>query len=328
MKLTFDQIKSILHGAVRTEEKDGRLFLYRFTEAQVEAYKGYKEDFYIKTFASAAMRLEFMTESKSLYFSADVKRASSRTFYAFDVYVNGALRYNAQGTYADDPYGQIDFNVDLGEGEKRVAIYLPWSAGTMIKELSLDDGATATPIEKSLTMISFGDSITQGYIAHCPSFTYVNRLADVLEAEVINKGIGGEVFFPTLAGLRDDIEPDIITVAYGTNDWSHSEREVFDTNSKLFYEALAKNYPNARIFALAPIWRPNYNKVVKKVGDFSHVLGRLHEIASNIPNMTVINCFDYVPKEKTSFAPDYLHPNDRGFFQYASNLVSEIKKHL
>ena len=25
MKLTFDQIKAILHGAVRTEEKDGKL---------------------------------------------------------------------------------------------------------------------------------------------------------------------------------------------------------------------------------------------------------------------------------------------------------------
>ena len=328
MKLTFDQIKSILHGAVRTEEKDGKLFLYRFTEAQTEAYKGYKEAFYIKSFASSSMRLEFMTDSQNLCFSADVKRASSRKFFSFDVYVDGAMKLNSYGEYSNDPCGEIEFSVKLGEGEKRVAIYLPWSAATMIKELSLDEGATITPIKKDLTLLSFGDSITQGYIALCPSFTYANRLADALGAEIVNKGIGGEVFFPTLAELRDEIEPDIITVAYGTNDWSHSEKDVFDTNSKLFYEALAKNYPNAKIFALAPLWRPNYNKVVKKVGEFSHVLGRLHEIASGIPNMTVIDCFDFVSKEKTSFAPDYLHPNDRGFYNYATNLYAEIKKYL
>ena len=328
MKLTFDQIKSVLFGAVRTEVKDGKLFLYRFTEAQTEAYKGYKEDFYIKSFASAGMRLEFVTDSQSLSFSADMKKASSRTWYSFDLYVDGALIKNKKGEHSEDGTSFFSLDAELGEGEKRVALYLPWSAATNIVELSLDDGATVTPIKKDLKLISFGDSITQGYIALCPSFTYANRLADALQAEIVNKGIGGEVFFPTLATLRDDIEPDIITVAYGTNDWSHSEKEVFDANSKRFCETLAKNYPNAKIFALAPIWRPNYKRDDKKVGDFSHVLGRLHEIASDIPNVTVINCFDFVPKERPSFAPDYLHPNDRGFFYYASNLYAEIKKYI
>lgn len=328
MKLTFDEIKSVLLGAVRTEEKDGKLYIYRFTEKQEKAYEEYNNDFFMKSFASSSMRLEFMTDSKSLSFSADLKRASSRTFYAFDVYVNGALKLSADGGYYEDPYGKIDFNVELGEGEKRVAIYLPWSAATAITALCLDDGASITPVKKKLTLLAFGDSITQGYIAMCPSFTYANRLADALDAEIINKGIGGEVFFPTLAELRDDIEPDIITVAYGTNDWSKTEREAFDKNSKLFYEALAKNYPNAKIFALAPIWRPNYNTRVTKMGEFTHMHDRFCEIAANIPQMTVIDCFDFVPKEKTSFAPDYLHPNDRGFFHYANNLYAEIKKHI
>ena len=81
-------------------------------------------------------------------------------------------------------------------------------------------------------MIMFGDSITHGYDALNPSFSYANRLADLLNADFVNKGIGGERFFPTLAQLKDDIEPDYITVAYGTNDWAHSPKEVFDKNSK------------------------------------------------------------------------------------------------
>ena len=75
MKLTLNDIKKIIHGAVRVEERDEKIFLCRFTEAQQEAYKGYKEDFYVKSFASAGMRLEFVTDSQSISLAADMKKA-------------------------------------------------------------------------------------------------------------------------------------------------------------------------------------------------------------------------------------------------------------
>lgn len=328
MKLTTNDIKKILKGAVRIDEQDGKLSLCRFTKAQQEAYKEYSENFYMKSGSSAGMRLEFITDSKSLSLSAEMGRGSSKLVFAFDVYVEGALIKNVQGGFSDVIPTPFSFNVELPEGEKRVAVYLPWSASTTITEMTLDDGAKLEPIEKKLSMICFGDSISQGYIANCPSFTYTNRLADALGADIVNKGIGGEIFFPTLAALPDDFQPDIITVAYGTNDWAHSERDVFDKNSKLFYESLAKNYPNAKIFSLAPVWRPNYNTRVTKMGEFTHMLDRFREIAENIPSMTVIDCFEFIPHEKYCFAPDFLHPNDEGFRHYAYNLFAEIKKYI
>ena len=194
-----------------------------------------------------------------------------------------------------------------------------------IESLSLDDGASFSPVKRPYKMLCFGDSITHGYDAINPSFSYANRLADALCADHINKGIGGEVFFPTLAELKDDITPHVITVAYGTNDWSKNTLTVFDRNSALFYEKLSKSYPEAKIFALAPIWRINCETRMTEVGDFRYVAKKLREIASTLRNVTFIDCFDFVPHNESCYVADVLHPNDAGFYHYATNLYAKIK---
>ena len=215
-----------------------------------------------------------------------------------------------------------------GNNKKRVTVYFPWSVQANIASLTLDDGSSFEPVKRKYKMLCFGDSITQGYIAQNPSFTYASRLSDLLDADSVNKGIGGEIFFSTLAELRDDIEPDIITVAYGTNDWSHTEKDKFDESCKLFYEALSKNYPSAKIFALSPTWRGNYTQKDKPMGDFFYVSKRIREVAESLPNVIFIDCFDFVPHEAAYFVEDLLHPNDAGFNNYAAELYAAIKKYL
>ena len=67
-------------------------------------------------------------------------------------------------------------------------------------------------------MLVYGDSITHGYDALAPSKAYSVSVPFTLSANAINKAIGGEIFFPTLARIKSNINPDYITVAYGTND--------------------------------------------------------------------------------------------------------------
>lgn len=327
-QLSFSDIKDITCGAVRFEEKDGRLFFYRFTEDQMAAYKAYSEEFFIKCHATAGVRLAFATDSTSLELCAEyVERTSSRDFFALDLYVDGALVKSYRGKPADDPF-DFSLTAEFGEGKKEIAIYLPWSVQISLLSLSIDEGASLTPIKRPYKMIAFGDSITHGYDAQNPSFSYASRLADALCADAVNKGIGGEVFFPTLAELRDDLEPDIITVAYGTNDWAWNNNERFEKNSVLFYERLSKNYPNARIFALAPIWREACTQVQSHTGEFRSIAMRIKNIVSELPNVTFIDCFDFVPHEQSNFVSDILHPNDKGSGHYAYNLYAEIKKYL
>ena len=328
MNIGFEAIKNIVKGVAYTEEKDGLLCLHRFTKAQEEMYKPYNTDFYKKTFGTAGVRLEFLTDSSALSLSASVSPASSRKFFSFDVYVNGSLVKTAMGDMPKE-IADFEFEAELGKGDKKVAVYFPWSAAAKIRSFSLDEGSVATPVSKPHTMISFGDSITHGYDAKNPSFSYASRLADALSAEAVNKGIGGEVFYPTLATLKDEITPDYITVAYGTNDWYFcKDAETFDKNCKDFYENLSASYPTSKIFAITPIWRGDWQKAENHFAPFEHIRETIRRVASSLPNVTLIEGFDLIPHDKSCFSPDVLHPNDDGFKHYANNLYAEIKKYI
>ena len=91
------------------------------------------------------------------------------------------------------------------------------------------------PVKKEKILVAYGDSITQGYDALHPSNAYIRRMADYLNAELINKSLGGVKFLPNLAAVPNDIDADYIFVAYGTNDWSNSELGEFKRDCKEFY---------------------------------------------------------------------------------------------
>ena len=328
MKLGFDKIIPAVCGAAKTVENAGKLWFYRFTDAQSEAYRERSADFFRKTKATAGVRLEFSTDSSTLSLEGECFVASSRNFYNFDIYANGSLVYHKL-EYVTDGYARYSVDVELGgKDQKNVSVYFPWCAQANLESISIDDGASFAPVKRPYKLLCFGDSITHGYDALNPSFTYASRLADMLRADHINKGIGGEIFFPTLAELKDDIEPDYITVAYGTNDWVCVSKDEFDKNSRSFYEMLSTQYPNAKIFALAPVWRESCECKTTALGAFSDVAITLKNIANSLPNVIFIDCVDFIPHERAYYSPDVLHPNDAGFHHYAAGVFAEIKKHI
>lgn len=332
MKLTVDQIRAVTKGADRVEKTaKGRIKFHRFTEAQEKAYKGYSADFYRKTFATSGIRLEFITDSKKLDMTVNVtsKLSSSRRFFAHSVYADGRLvgRIEREQT-SSLPDGDFSGEFDLGEGEKTVRVYFPWSAVSEIVSFELEDGAKIIPVEKKCKIIIFGDSITQGYDALAPENSYASIITDALDADARDKGIGGEEFWPTLAALRDDFEPDYVTVAYGTNDWSRNDKETFDRNCEAFYTNLSANYSGSTIFALSPIWRGDKDSNQSKIGPFSYLAERIKEVADKLPNVVFIDTDGFVPEDPSYFSDLFLHPNDAGFAPYGENLLAEIKKYI
>lgn len=332
MKLSFEQIKSITAGAARIEEMDGAICFRRFTKAQEDMYLDVKrnlsKDFYEKSFSTSGIKMKFKTNSGVLSLKVFAQRSSSRFFFDHDIYVNGELKYTLSGNLKDGDEVKsktAEGTYDLGDGEKLVCIYFPWSVDSRLLSLELDDGATVEPVAYAKKMIVFGDSITHGYDATNPSLSYASLIIDHFDADARNKGIGGEIFRPALSAIKDDgFEPDIITVAYGTNDWSGTDKETFDRNSEVFYTDLARIYPNARIISLAPIWRVDYNRTTK-VGEFSYIVEKFKEIAEKIPNMTVIDCFNFVPHDPGMYLDLRVHPNNEGFSYYANGIINALE---
>ena len=334
MKLNLEQIKKITLGTCRIEEKDGLFHFFRFTKEQEKLYEDAGYDSYIKTFSTAGIKLSFKTNSKSLFLSFNTGICSSRKYFSFDIFVNGkcighldnfeGVTLTGDYTTTELPLGEFSKEFDLGEGEKTVCVYFPWSINAQIKEISLDSGASLESARPQKKMLIFGDSITQGYDVLRPSAHYAAKLCEDLEAEGFNKAIGGEKFLPRLATLKDDFTPDYIMVAYGTNDWRWHKKELFHENCTGFYSELSKNYPTSKIFAITPIWRKDCD-LKTDVGDFSNAEKEIISATENLENVTMISGFDLVPKDEKYYADLCLHPNDEGFMFYYNNLFKKIK---
>ena len=335
MKLTLEQIKQITKGAVRFSEDDDGIRLYRFTAEQEQLYKESNKDFYEKTFCNAGMKFVFKTNSKTFVLKADVEKRNSRKYFSFDVFADekqiGYLDNFSDVKLPDDytefslPLGEYSKTFELGEGVKKVTVYLPWNVSCVFKEISVDDNAFVEPVKIEKKVLVFGDSITQGYDALRPSNRYAARIAESLEAEEINKAIGGEIFFPPLAETKEDFYPDYVTVAYGTNDWSKTEEEDFKVKSKAFYSTLSRKYPKAKIFAITPIWRKDYQEY-RPFGAFEDMVKDIEEAVQGLENVVLIHGFDFVPKDSKYYADLRLHPKDEGFEHYFKNLRAEMEK--
>ncbi len=339
MKLAFEKIKEIAKGAVRFEEHEDYVNLFRFTEEQQRFYEGYDLGFFKKTFATAGIRLSFITDSSYLNLKGAISTvfASTRRYYSFDITVNGEYIGSVdnygdtvfEGNYAkiELPLDDFDKTFDLGAGQKTVEVYFPYTVKVDLKEVCVSDRAMVEPTSKQDKMLMFGDSITQGYDSLRNIHHYTAQLGNALNLEIVNKGIGGEVFKPELARCREEYDPKIVTVAYGTNDWSKSSPEVFERDCREFYKTVSVLYPNAKIFGITPPWGENFYSTLKPM-TFAEIAEKIESLTSDLKNVTVIRGDDLIPHDLKYFGDLHVHPSNEGFDCYFKNLYTEIKKHI
>lgn len=337
MNLSYDEIISAISGAVRTEITEKGIELYRFTESQERFFKGFSDDLKYKISRdTAGMVMRFKTDSESLNIKLFVHEKLIRTYFVCDVVCNGepleaitnSKRKLAPG---EEPkptieYGELSKKYVLPKGEKIIEIHFPYYRQLSILEVSLTNGAGFEPIKREKLMLTYGDSITHGSEAAHPRDRYASRMCEYLGADELCKAIGGDLFRPEEAAFKDDLTPDYISVAYGTNDWSANSRTLDDiaSNCRQFCENLRHNYPYAPIFLITPIWRKDLN-AEKLAGDFNALYDALKNAVSGIENVWVICGRNLVPEDEECFADRNLHPNSKGFKHYSENLINELK---
>ena len=322
MKLTLEQIKSITLGAVDVWEENGSVCFCRFNRQQMEMYRERRADFYKKAHSTAGVKLQFRTDSKTLSMKVQIAPGSSRDYFSVDVFADG--KYVGGITELPDRYlGDFSGEVNLGEGEKTVTVYLPWSMELKLQALCLEEGASVAPVRPAKTLLIYGDSITQGYDARNSYMRYAGKLAAFLDAQEHNRAIGGEVYYAELAKLEGDIKPDYVAVAYGTNDWSKESQEGLREQCRGFVKTISEKYPQAQIFVMTPIWRKDF-QAERPFGDFQDVEKIIRECCQGLSNVQVVRGFDFVPKDESYYADLRLHPNDEGFRHYAQSLCKAI----
>lgn len=324
MRLTHEQVASLLDGAVWWEEnKEGALLPHRFTKAQMDWYLAEPDPGY-KVRATAGVRLDFTTDADDFGFTYIASLASSRRFCYVDVAVDGALVAHE----GEDQVRHLTKRVEirLPAGTHRVTVYLPGLFVAALDDVTLSDGATFAPVPKERLLLALGDSITQGYDAVYPSLAYPTQLAAALNASLVNQGIGGETFRP---GIPDALpkEPDIVTVAYGTNDFFLREPEEAEANAAAFFRRVRDLFPKARIFALTPVWRADADTCPTRFASFEAARDMVRRAAA-LPNCVVIEGDGLLPHLPAMCSDGFLHPNDLGFCAYAAALLAAMRPFL
>lgn len=324
MTLTHEQLVPLFKGALRVElSPNGYTMPKRFTAAGQAFYDTVK-DFGKKAKATSSIRLELQTDSDVLAFEYTLEGASSRKFAYFDLLVDGTVVAHEGFENITALCGKMHF--DLPKGCHHIALYLPSLFRAGLRNVTLSEGASVLPVEKSCRLYCVGDSITQGYDAKFSCGTYTNLLADRLNAEVVNHGIGAEVFRPDMLDKDMPFAPDYITVAYGTNDWSGRERAEMTENANEYFKRLCAYFPAAKIFAITPIWRADRFRYTR-VGLFEDAVKIVTDAAEAV-GATVIDGQKMMPHSTVVCSDAYLHPNDLGFQYYAEALYREMKLFL
>ena len=331
MKLTNAQILTLAKGYMEYAETPA-LALQRFSKKQREIYSPGDKGYLSSNFTSS-VRLDFYTDAEEMTLVIGGYRRKPLKYTAIDLLQDGVLTHRFHADFepmegseavAIDP---IVCHAKLKNGEKRVTVYLPYLVVATMESMELSDGAAFRPAPNKSTWIAFGDSITNGTRAACPSMTYVNHTARLLDMDVHNFGIGGERFMESKIVPGTYPKCDLVTISYGTNDYRRYTREEFLKNMSVFLEKAVKEFQNVPIFVILPIWRQTEaDGISYDCGTLQSIRDAIRAEAKKYPSVTVLDAQSWVPQIPEFFADLVLHPNDAGFAHYTMHLVEELKK--
>lgn len=315
--LTQNNLLQILQGAVRVWEENSEFCFSRFTRKQ-EALLS-RLGFSPRERSCAGMRLEFTTQGGIIAFDYTVSPGSTREYYGIELSLDGLPVHHVY--HETVPHaGHFSYSIPPSETPVRVTVYFPHSVQLRISNLTLP--ADYAPHRRRGKYLAFGDSITQGHDAAHPNQSYTNLLADALDMELLNQAVGNGRFCPEKPDPELPFLPDLITVAYGTNDWDF---ETLNSDAPAaFLKTLTELYPNTPIVLMLPIWRAEHMQLR---GKWNLAQGRefLKHCAQSFPQVRVIDCSNFVPPLPEYFYDGTVHPNDMGYLYFAHALIQTIR---
>ncbi len=319
MKLSFEQIKEITVGAVRVVQTEEGIRFFKCTQKQIDAWMRQRPDLGKNAAASTGIRLDFHTTSQNLTFRI---LAGEK----FEVHINGLLA--EAYSFKEAQTVSLALRDPLGERREdyRVTILFPFHGnGGVLDYIELDDGATVRRHEFDCRLLFIGDSITQGWQSSLDSLSYAYRVSDFYNAESVNQGIGGS-FFNEEAFDDLPFDPDVVFVAYGTNDFTfYKTYEELQTHCSAHLSLIAEAYRGKPVFVISPIWRDDHHD--RAMGSFAECRRIVAETAESL-GLIHVDGLTLVPPVAALYNDGYLHPNDAGFALYTEHLIKEIESHL
>lgn len=313
---------------------DGSIWPVRFTDRIFSVYNR-EEHLSIRSSCPSGVCLELTTDSSFITLSINVLNFA-RDFAYFDLFIDDVFTETIGAEPVSSLSDEVTFRlynirsdkVKSYKKKQKITIYLPHLVNMRIKDIELEDGSTAEACydesRHKKSLLCLGDSITQGMTGKKPSSAYPVQLAEILKMNMLNQGVGAYVYNEEALDEEMNIKPDIITVAYGVNEWlKYDSVTYFREMCRGFFSKLTEIYPEARIFAITPIWHVGEDEP-NSMGYLSDIRKEIAAIAEQYKAVQLIDGLKLVPNMPEYYV-DGIHPTDLGLMHYSLNLIKEIR---
>lgn len=316
--------RGIFRNCIRVEKTQDGLMPLRFSALQMKEYA--KTDVLkIRSYCPSGVCIDFDTDTSFIRFEYSIQEIA-RKWAWFDIYVNNVF-VEAIGTDSiSQNSGEFYYEIPVsGQKLNRITIYLPHLVEIVIRNIHISEGAVIEALKPyPRNLLCLGDSITQGVEAYHPSLAYPQILSRFLEMNLLNQGVGGYTYNAASLDRELPYIPDVITVAYGTNDWSAcGSMAEFIRNCSEYLAKLVQIYPIAKINVITPFWRKDLGRIMQS-GSFSELCETVRGICDGYPQINTINGTEMIPHLSEFFGDKILHPNDHGFTHIAMNLIRNL----
>ncbi|MBE6380776.1 MAG: hypothetical protein E7047_07590 [Lentisphaerae bacterium] len=284
--------------------------MQRMTPGLLDFYS-YSDVVVIRAESPSAVTMQFKSNTTRLQIAMQFGGAA-REIFTTDVFVNNRLTtLNGDGVH----------DLELGSGEKDIAIHFPHLVVIKNLEISIDANASLLPRKPAAKLVLCGDSILQGMTCSTPSKALGVLTAGELGMELHNTAVGGAIMQPIPVEEALKLNGAITIVGFGINDAAHETpidlfRERVRQILTLLSQAAGKTFILTPIPALVPA---EANREL-----YSNIIREEHR---NFPAVNLIEGAGLLTADNDYFV-DGLHPNDSGMKIYAGNLTNAIRQAL
>jgi len=244
-----------------------------------------------------------------------------------EVAVDGRVvtRQQLEDTGQND--GRLWLYEDAGTGRHRVEIYFPPTTQLEVARITIQPGATLTPLVPGMRWCSWGDSITQGTL--CPSArqSYVQLAARELGWTAINRGFGGAGCPDPMTALAiaETAPWDILTIAIGINSAALGlvEPDEFGQMYALCLKLICQRCPGKPVVCISPIL------CTRELTDVGVPVARRTEVIREViagvvthnrrPTVHYVDGLELLDDER--LLADHVHPGPQGHAEMAARLA-------
>jgi hypothetical protein len=296
----------------------------RFTDKQLAVYAR-KPDWAVRSLCPAGVCIDVLTDATGLEMEYRF-HGRARDYQYTDICVDGILTAShGQASPADSFRFRQDLPPSAGR-PRRVTVHLPHTTHLTVTEFELSGHfvVESEPAAKK-KLLFLGDSITQGMNAKHPSLTYTTLLAHSLGMDFINQGVGGYGFNPESLDPAFPFQPDLIIVAYGSNDWFHDD-SLSDVRQSCeeYMNKVTSIFPGVPVAVITPLWRADMNEK-RPAGTFMETVSAIESVCAKLPGVKTIRGLSLLPHMPDFMGDGRVHPSDEGFMIMALYLARELK---